>query len=138
MQTSIIVAHPYRIFRRGLHALLNNINEMQVVGEAENGRNALAVVNAFKPQVALIDIALEDCDCVEATQSIVREAARTRVIVLSINGDNRHATQVLQAGASGILRKDCETEELIQAVQRVAAGQTVHSRAYAGSEEKGN
>ena len=122
MNTTVIIAHPYRIFRQGLHGVLNTSKEVQVVGETDNGREALELVQSVKPHVALIDAALEAPDCISTTQSIAKEAPHTRVIVLSINGDQWRATHVLQAGACGILRKDCEPDELIQAVQRVAAG----------------
>ena len=121
MSISVLIAHPYRIFRHGIHALLAS-SELQLVGEAENGRVALELVARLKPDVALLDAALEDPDCVSTTQSIVQKMPHTRVIVLSINGDHWRASQVLEAGACGVLGKDCEADELVQAVQRVALG----------------
>ena len=70
MPTSIIIAHPYRIFRQGLHTLLETSSEIRVVGEAESGQEALALVHATKPNIALIDSALENPDCARTTQSI--------------------------------------------------------------------
>lgn len=115
----IILADDHKIVREGLMALLEKQPAMQVVAEAEDGRNAVRLARELNPDLVIMDIAMPDLNGIEATRQIVAEVPGVKVIALSMHSDKRFVTGMLKAGASGYLLKYCASEELVNAIQMV-------------------
>ncbi|PSB23600.1 response regulator [Stenomitos frigidus] len=112
------------LIRRGMKALLKSDDTLQVVGEAANGQDAIALVAALTPDVVLMDVRMPVMDGVAATQAICQQFPGTKVLVLTTFDDQEYVTQALQKGASGYLLKDTPFEELVQAIRFVQKGYT--------------
>jgi len=117
----IIIADDHKIVREGLRALIDKQQGMEVVGEADNGRLVVQMAKDLSPDVVIMDIAMPDMNGIEASRSILAELNNVKIIGLSMHSDRRFVVEMLKAGASGYLLKDCAFEELIQAIR------TVHS-----------
>ncbi len=104
-------------------ALLEKEDDMEVVGEAENGRQAVKSAENLSPDVVVMDIGMRDLNGIEATTQIIERCRGTKVLALSMHSDRRFAAGMLRAGASGYLLKDGAFEELANAIRRVAAGE---------------
>jgi DNA-binding NarL/FixJ family response regulator len=115
----IILADDHKIVREGLMALLEKQPAMQVIAEAEDGRNAVRLARELTPDLVIMDIAMPDLNGIEATRQIVAEVPGVKVIALSMHSDKRFVTGMLKAGASGYLLKYCASEELVNAIQMV-------------------
>jgi DNA-binding NarL/FixJ family response regulator len=132
VSTRIVLADDHQLMRQGLRGLLDREPDMEVVGEADGGRSALALVAELAPNVVIMDVAMPDLNGVEATRKIVAGFPGVRVIALSMHADKRFVAGMLKAGASGYLLKDCAFAELAGAVRTVAAGQVYLSPGIAG------
>jgi len=124
VSVKILLADDHKIVRDGLRALIEGQPGMEVAGEAENGRAAVRLARDLSPDAVVMDVAMPDLNGIEATRQIVAEGAGARVIALSMHSDRRFVAEMLKAGASGYLLKDCAFEELTQAIQVVMGGQT--------------
>jgi DNA-binding NarL/FixJ family response regulator len=115
------------LVRAGLRALLERDPDLSVVGEAEDGRSGLALVQRLRPQVALMDIRMPGMDGLAATRAIVGDAAlaATRVVVLTTFDEDEHIDEAIRAGAAGYLLKDIAPDELRRAVHVVAGGEAL-------------
>jgi DNA-binding NarL/FixJ family response regulator len=120
----VLLADDHSLFRAGVHALLSNIDGVDVVGEADTGRKALEMVGARAPDVVLMDIAMPEMNGLETTTRVTKEFPSVRVIMLSMHAGEEYVMQALRAGASGYLLKDAATSELELAVRAVARGET--------------
>ncbi len=132
MTISIILADDHRIFREGLRSLLEQEIGLEVIAEAESGREAVRLTKKLLPDVALIDITMPDLNGIEATRRIVSNCPSTKVIALSMHSDERFVSEMLRAGASGYLPKGCTIKELLLAIKAVLAKGTYLSPAIAG------
>ncbi len=121
----VAVADDQALVRSGFSVLLRSAGDVEVVGEAGNGREAVALVAAEAPDIVLMDIRMPDLDGIEATRCIVGSGAATRILVLTTFDLDEYVFGALQAGASGFLLKDTEPEELLTAVRVVAAGEAL-------------
>jgi DNA-binding NarL/FixJ family response regulator len=110
--------------RQGLQSLLEAKPDFQVVGEAENGEQAVAQVEALQPDVALMDIRMPIMDGIAATQLICRQFPATKVVVLTTFDDDDYVSRAMRYGARGYLLKDTHSEELAQAIRAVHKGYT--------------
>jgi len=115
----VVLADDHQIVRHGLRTLLAAEPDIEVVGEADNGRAVVRLVQELAPQVVIMDISMPDLNGIEATRQIVSEAAGVKVIALSMHSDGLFVLNMFKAGASGYLLKDCALEELVKAVRTV-------------------
>lgn len=124
MSLRILLADDHGIIRQGLRSLLEKQPDMQVVAEAEDGRTALSLVRELVPDIVVMDITMPNLNGVEATGRIVHEFPGVKVIALSIHSNRRFVADMLKAGASGYVLKECLFDELAQAIRTAAAGGT--------------
>lgn len=127
MSIKILIADDHKIIRDGLKALLEKVPEMDVVGEAENGRAAVDLTRRLSPHVVIMDISMPELNGIEATRQIREEFPGIKVIALSMYFDKRYVAGMLKAGVSGYLLKNCASEELIKAVKDVVKNKTYMS-----------
>jgi DNA-binding NarL/FixJ family response regulator len=118
----LLLVDDQTLLRRGLAGLLNRNPDMVVAGEADNGLQALEMVEALDPDVILMDVRMPVMDGVAATRELVRRGARAGVIILTTFDDDEYIFEGLSAGARGYLLKDAEYDELSQAIRTVARG----------------
>jgi two-component system response regulator NreC len=128
----IVLADDHKIVRHGLRAILEQNEGMEVVGEAENGQQAIAVTNATHPDVVLMDVTMPELNGIDAAKRIAGEHPRTKIIALSMCADRRYVLRMLAAGASGYLLKNAAAEELVRALRAAVAGRTYLSPEIAG------
>jgi DNA-binding NarL/FixJ family response regulator len=121
---TILIVDDHAVVRQGLRALVSAEPDMQVVGEAANGREALQLTGEFAPEVVVMDVAMPEMSGLAATREIMREHPGTRILVLSSYGDEDTVQQILQAGASGYLLKQTAANELSEAIRQVRRGNT--------------
>lgn len=127
----ILLADDHTVVRQGLRKVLEERPEWQVVAEAGDGREAVRLAEEFRPDVAVVDVAMPLLNGIEATRQIARRAPQTKVLVLSMYSDEAYVTQMLKAGATGYLLKDSADVDLLQAVQAVSQGKSFFSPAVA-------
>jgi len=108
----VLIADDHEILRAGLRSLLQGEPDIEVVGEAADGRSALKLAKQLKPDVIIVDIGMPEMNGIDATRRIVAEVPGVKVLALSMHADRRFVTQMLDVGASGYLLKDCAMEEL--------------------------
>ena len=125
MTTSIVIADDQGMVRAGFRSLLSGEPDLEVVGEAGNGEEALEVVERLAPDVTLMDIRMPVLDGITATRRLVESGASTRVLVLTTFDLDEYVFEALRAGASGFLLKDAPAEELAAAIRVVAAGESL-------------
>jgi DNA-binding NarL/FixJ family response regulator len=118
----LIVADDQELVREGIAAILEAEPDIEVVGSAADGAEALGLVHAVQPDVALIDIRMPEIDGVEATRRIVQGGSATRVLILTTFATDANVVGALRAGASGFLLKDAPKTSLLAAVRAIAAG----------------
>jgi two-component system nitrate/nitrite response regulator NarL len=129
----VVVVDDHPFFRDGVSRGLTNSGLITVVGEAETGRDGLAVIAEHRPAVAVVDYQLPDLDGIAVTQAVVRDGLPTRVLLLSAITDSPVVFRALEVGASGYLSKDSRRAEIVDAVLSVARGKTVVPPDLAGS-----
>ena len=122
MGIRILLADDHGIIRQGLRSLLEKEPDMQVVAEAEDGRKAIELVNECSPDIVIMDITMPNLNGVEATRQITAEYSKSKVIALSIHSNRRFVADMLKAGASGYILKECLSDELVQAIRTVSGG----------------
>ena len=121
---SLFLVDDHTIVRQGLAKLLNAEPDLKVIGEAENGLEAVKKVEKLSPDVVLMDIAMPLMNGIEATRQITRLIPRPKVIILSMHTHDRYISELLRMGASGYLLKDASGRDIIQAIRAVVKGDT--------------
>ncbi|WP_043675836.1 response regulator transcription factor [Clavibacter michiganensis] len=123
--TRILLVDDQSLVRMGFRLVLESAPDLEVVGEAADGRTAIDQVAALRPDVVLMDVRMPGIDGIEATRRIVAEHPAVRVLILTTFDLDEHAFAALRAGASGFLLKDATPAELASAVRVVASGDSV-------------
>ena len=123
--TSLVIADDQGMVRAGFRSLLDAEPDLEVVGEAANGQEALEVVRRLRPEVTLMDIRMPVLDGIAATRTLREEGVATRVLVLTTFDLDEYVFEALRAGASGFLLKDAPAEELAAAIRVVASGDSL-------------
>jgi DNA-binding NarL/FixJ family response regulator len=129
MSCTVLLADDHTLVRAGLRALLETLPDVSSVLEASDGREALEVIAAHRPDVVLMDIAMPRLNGLEAAAMVARDYPATRTIVLSMHGAEAHVLQALRAGAAGYLLKDAAAVELPLAIRAVQRGEIYISSA---------
>ncbi len=120
----VLLADDHTLVRKGLRSLLQDLPEVEVVGEAGDGAEAVRLVGATNPDIVLMDIAMPTLNGLAATERIAAEFPGTRVIILSMNATEEYVFQALRVGARGYLLKDSDPPELGLALRAVMRGDT--------------
>jgi DNA-binding NarL/FixJ family response regulator len=126
MSTKILIADDHKLMREGVRSLIVEHVDLSVIGEAEDGVSAVRMAAELSPDVVLMDVTMPGLSGIEATRRIVANGARCKVIALSMNVEKRIVLNMLAAGASGYLVKDCAFEELIHAISVVASSNDIY------------
>lgn len=118
----LLIADDHRLFRIGLRQVCETLGGFQVVGEVENGQQAVELARQLQPDVILMDINMPVLDGVQATRLITEAIPTARIIILTIHRQDHHVFEAIMAGARGYLLKDVDEQELIRAIRSVRQG----------------
>ncbi|MBO4273061.1 response regulator [Microbispora triticiradicis] len=129
---TVLVVDDHPVFREGFAALLGSIDEVQVVGTAATGAEAVEQAARHEPDVVVMDVSMPGMDGIEATRHILRERPETGVVVLTMSEEDGTIFEALRAGARGYLLKGAEPEEVVRAITTVAGGGVVFGAVLAG------
>ncbi|HEX8849046.1 MAG TPA: response regulator transcription factor [Gemmatimonadaceae bacterium] len=121
-QIRVVLADDHAIVRAGLKAILGSARDIAVVGEASNGRDAIALAERFRPHVVVMDLTMAEMDGIAATKALVATANPPRILVLTMHPEDEYLVPLLEAGASGYLVKSAADRDLVDAVRAVARG----------------
>jgi two-component system response regulator NreC len=128
----IVLADDHKIIRDGLRAILEKHPGMEVVGEADNGHEAISVSQRTQPDVIVMDVSMPELNGIDAAKRIANEQPRTKIIALSMCADRRYVLAMLSAGASGYMLKNAAAAELVRAIETTVVGRTYLSPEIAG------
>jgi len=120
----VVLADDHAVVRAGLKAVLGGAKDIQVVGEAGNGKDAIAMVDRLKPDVLVMDLTMPIVDGPEATKQLAAAGSPVKILILTMHSPDEALIPMLEAGASGFLEKSAADRELVDAVRAVAHGDT--------------
>jgi two-component system response regulator NreC len=120
--TRILLADDHSVVRNGFRLILEAQWDMEVVGQASNGREAVELAETLQPDVAVMDVTMPELNGIEATRRMEKISPKTRVLALSMHKDAVYVREILRAGARGYLLKDCSESDFLVAVRAVAVG----------------
>jgi DNA-binding NarL/FixJ family response regulator len=126
--TKVVLADDHAVVRDGLRVLLERSGEMQVIGVAGNGHEAVRLAERLRPDVIVMDIAMPQLDGIEATRRIRKSCPQIKVLILSMFMDVEHIVRALQAGAKGYVLKESAGDEVAEAIQAIRLGRRYLSR----------
>jgi len=121
MSIKIIIVDEHKILREGLSTLIAKQPNMEIIGEATDGREALEITNKLSPDLILMDVTMPNLNGIEATRKIKSKNPDIEIIALSLHSDRRYVLGMIDAGASGYLLKECAFKELVRAINTVMA-----------------
>ncbi len=122
MSISVLIVDDQALVRSGFRLILETREDLEVVGEAEDGRQAIALSGTLSPDVILMDVRMPNLDGIQATREIVASGNRARILVLTTFDLDEYVYSAIQAGASGFLLKDVRPRDLVDAIRLVAGG----------------
>jgi DNA-binding NarL/FixJ family response regulator len=125
MTTRVLLVDDQELMRMGFRMVMETQPDLEIVGEASNGAEAVAAVRDLRPDVVLIDVRMPEMDGVQATRLIVESGSEARIIILTTFDLDEYVYAALRAGASGFLLKDTPPEDLLSAIRAVASGDAV-------------
>lgn len=131
--TRILLCDDHQMFRQGLRSILETEPDLRVIGEAATGREAVRYALGTRPDVVVMDIQMPELDGVAATKEILAEMPEARVIVLTMYRQDTYVFEAIKVGARGYLLKDAGANDLIDAIKRVADGETLLNAELAAS-----
>jgi DNA-binding NarL/FixJ family response regulator len=123
--TRLLIADDHPAFRRGLELMLADVDDVEIVGNAETGLRAVELAEQLSPDVVLMDLRMPDLDGIEATRRLGRSAPATAVVVLTMFEDDDSVFAAMRAGARGYLLKGAEQDEIARAIGAAAAGEAI-------------
>jgi DNA-binding NarL/FixJ family response regulator len=129
----VVVVDDHRLVRAGLITLLDAVEDIEVVGEAADGEEGVSVASSAQADVVLMDLSMPVLDGVAATRQLLAQAPKTRVLALTSFSDRQRVADVIAAGATGYLLKDCAPDELVAAIRSSAAGHSPFDPRVAGA-----
>ncbi len=118
----VILADDHAVVRAGVKAVLSTAKDIQVIGEASNGREAVALAERLTPDVVVMDLSMGEMDGITATKTLVEKGSHSKILVLTMHAEDAYLVKLLEAGASGYLVKSAADRELVDAVRSVAHG----------------
>ena len=127
MALKILIVDDHRLIREGIASYLEDDNNYELIGGADNGIEALEKLKSLKTDLALVDISMPHMDGIELTKNIVSEYPETKILCLSMMNDNMHIKKMMNAGANGYVLKNCSEQELKKAIKSVMEGETYYS-----------
>src|SRR2546426_1754999 len=124
---TVLLTDDHTIVREGLRLLLQAADDIQVVGEAQNGREAVQMVRNLRPNVVVLDVVMPTLNGLEALRQIVKEAPATKVLILSSYSDDERVVQLIEEGATGYLVKQTAGNDLLRAIREASKGNAFFS-----------
>jgi DNA-binding NarL/FixJ family response regulator len=124
---TVLLADDNTLVRRDIRKILEREDDLEVVGEAKNGHQAVAMVKKLRPALVLMDIAMPRLDGLQATRQILKAAPATKVLMLSAHSDDEYVEEAAKSGAMGYLIKHTAVDSLCQAIREVHKGNTFFS-----------
>jgi DNA-binding NarL/FixJ family response regulator len=124
---TVLLAEDHMIVREGFRKMLELEDDFEIVGEAQDGRAAVALVKKFHPELVLMDIAMPLLNGLEATRQILKAVPTTKIIILSAHSDDAYVTSATESGALGFLLKQTSAHEVCRAIREVQKGKTFFS-----------
>ena len=128
-RTRILLVDDHAVVRQGFKMILGAQSDMEIVGEAANGREAVELAEQLHPDIVVMDVAMPELNGIEATRRVVGADPHIRVIALSMHKDSVYVREILRAGARGYLLKDSGADDLVKAIRAVAGGESYLSPA---------
>ncbi|MFH1371390.1 MAG: response regulator transcription factor [Planctomycetota bacterium] len=129
MSIKIMLADDHAMLRHGLSKSFQNEKDMEVIAQAKDGRSTVELAKELKPDIVIMDIGMPDLNGIEATRQITQDCPKIKVIALSMHSSKNFIIEMFKAGASGYLLKDCEFDELLNAIRVVVDNKTYISPA---------
>jgi DNA-binding NarL/FixJ family response regulator len=123
----ILIADDHKVFRDGIISILDDVEDITVIAEANDGRQVLEQLKSHQPNVILMDISMGDANGIDSTKLVRQQYPDIKVLVLSMHAESGYIIKMLEAGASGYLLKDAGKEEMIRAIRTVVNGDTYYS-----------
>jgi len=124
MAIKVLLADNHGILRQGIQALIEKQNDMELVGQADNGLLAVEMSRRLRPDIVLMDVTMPVLNGIEATRQIKSELPEVKVLALSVHAKREFILDMVRAGASGYMLKECVFDDLARAIKAVAAGQS--------------
>jgi DNA-binding NarL/FixJ family response regulator len=124
MTIKVLIADDHHVVRRGLMFFLKTQKDIQIIGEATNGEEAVKLVNELCPDVVIMDLVMPVMDGIEATKKIKETSPNTKILILTSFADQDHVIPAIRAGASGYQLKDIEPDQLVEAIKSVHRGES--------------
>jgi NarL family two-component system response regulator LiaR len=121
----VVIADDHAVVRQGTRSLLEREDDIEVVGEARDGEEAVRLIQQLKPDVAIVDVSMPKLNGVEVTKLVKPTCPSTSILILSAYDNDEYVFALLEAGAAGYLLKDVDSREVVDAVRRVRAGESV-------------
>ena len=124
----ILIADDHKVFRDGITSILGEVEDINIIGEANDGREVINHLESINPDVILMDISMGETNGIDTTKLVKQKFPSLKVLVLSMHGESAYIVKMLEAGASGYLLKDAGKDEMIRAIRTVAEGNTYYSQ----------